>query len=130
LFMLLWTNINNTYAPVSSGRGASAAADWAAHKTIQLTRQLGRSLTIAGAGSGLTAAVLGQYDGAETHAITLAEIPPHAHNVSAQSSGAVGGDVAQGSSGGDFAFPTSSAGSGAAMSLIQPRALWNIMIKL
>src|SRR5215475_5992154 len=36
LFTYLWNNLTNDVAPVSAGRGASAAADFAANKTIQL----------------------------------------------------------------------------------------------
>jgi hypothetical protein len=52
LFTLLWTNIIDQWAPVSSGRGGSAAADFAAHKTIALPKTLGRAL--AGYGIGTT----------------------------------------------------------------------------
>jgi hypothetical protein len=30
LYTLLWNNVTNTYAPVTGGRGGSAAADWPA----------------------------------------------------------------------------------------------------
>lgn len=36
LFAFLWNNFSNTFCPVSTGRGANAAADFAANKTIQL----------------------------------------------------------------------------------------------
>ncbi len=36
LFLWLWGNYDNTDAPVTGGRGASAAADWAADKVIGL----------------------------------------------------------------------------------------------
>ncbi len=60
LYTLLWNNCLDAWAPVTGGRGASAAADWAAQKPIALTKQLGRALIIAGAGSGLTSRALGQ----------------------------------------------------------------------
>lgn len=82
LYTLLWTNINNTYAPVIGGRGASASADFAANKPLTLTRQLGRALAIAGAGSGLTARTLGQYLGQETVALTADQNGQHTHIVS------------------------------------------------
>jgi hypothetical protein len=79
LYTLIWSNVSDTYAPVTGGRGASANADWTANKAIQLTRQLGRSLSIAGTGAGLSACALGQYDGEETHTLTVAELANHAH---------------------------------------------------
>lgn len=38
LFTWYWNNLNNTIAPVSGGRGASPAADFAANKTITLLK--------------------------------------------------------------------------------------------
>jgi microcystin-dependent protein len=73
LFTLLWANVSNGNCPVSSGRGASAAADFAAHKTIALPKMLGRALASAGAGSGLTSRALAQTVGEETHTLTAAE---------------------------------------------------------
>ncbi len=81
LFTLLWEGISDTYAPVTGGRGVSAAADWAAHKKISLTKVLGRALAAAGSGSGLSARTLGQTTGAETHTLSEAEIPAHDHTI-------------------------------------------------
>jgi len=50
LYTLLWNNLADTYAPVSSGRGATAAADYAAHKTLTLPRTVGRALCGYGLG--------------------------------------------------------------------------------
>lgn len=79
LFTLLWNNVSNAWAPVSGGRGASAAADFAADKTISLTKMLGRALAMAGAGSLLTSRALGETVGAENHTLTEAEMPLHGH---------------------------------------------------
>ena len=81
LYTELWNNISNTHAPVTGGRGVSAADDFAANKPIALTKMLGRALAISGAGSGLTARSLGQALGSETHVLTTAEMPTHAHAV-------------------------------------------------
>jgi len=80
LYTLLWNNTTNAWCPVSTGRGASAAADFAAHKTITLPRTLGRALAVAGSGSSLTARALAEYLGTETHTLTTAQIPPHQHS--------------------------------------------------
>ncbi len=89
LFTLLWNNISDTYAPVAGGRGASAAADWAANKTISLPKTLGRALAVAGSGSGLTTRALGQTFGNETHSMTAAENGPHTHSGSFSGSASV-----------------------------------------
>ena len=81
LYTLLWNNISNSYAPVTGGRGASAAADWAANKPLQLTAMLGRALAISGAGLGLTSYALGQAVGENTHTLTSTEMPSHTHTI-------------------------------------------------
>jgi hypothetical protein len=129
LFTLIWTNIPDVWAPVVGGRGANAAADWTAHKRLTLPRQLGRSLAAAGAGAGLTSRVLGGFDGAETHVQTVPEIAQHAHIQSAQGGGpgwAAGPDYT--ADGGTTS--TGYTGSGSPMAIMDPRAYWNVMIKL
>jgi microcystin-dependent protein len=79
LYILIWNNISNAYAAVTTGRGASAAADFAANKSMNLPRALGRVMAAAGAGSGLTSRALGLYLGAETHALSEAELATHTH---------------------------------------------------
>lgn len=152
LFELLWANVTDTYAPVSGGRGASAAADWAALKTIALTKQLGRAIIIAGTGVGLTARSLGQTLGEETHALTLAENGPHSHAATVtdpthtHSSNAstinIGGPAVPAA--GSIAFGNStinaaatgisvsnaSSGSGTPHNNMQPSTAWKIEIKL
>jgi hypothetical protein len=134
LFVLLW-GFPDADTPVSGGRGASASADWNAHKTITLTRQLGRALAVAGAGSGLTARTLGHFDGSETHTITVGEMPAHAHDVPSvyndsldSLQGLVISDVT--ASYGSPSVLSAFSGSGTAMNIMNPRSYWNVMIKL
>ncbi len=88
LFTLLWNNVSDTYAPVSGGRGASAAADFAAHKRLTLPAFEGRVPGHYGAGSGLGATkLLGQTEGAYTHALSAAEMPTHSHSGTTDSLG-------------------------------------------
>ena len=75
LFTLLWNNTANAQCAVSTGRGASAAADYAANKTIALPKALGRALAIYGTGSGLSARVMAQIVGAESRTIAQANLP-------------------------------------------------------
>lgn len=60
LFTLLWGQVPDTWCPVSGGRGASAAADFSAHKTLTLFKTLGRAIACAGSGAGLTPRVVGE----------------------------------------------------------------------
>lgn len=79
LFTLLWTNTADAQCAVSTGRGASAAADFAANKTIALPKTLGRALAVYGAGFGLTSRALALATGTETHALSTAELALHSH---------------------------------------------------
>ena len=77
LYQLIWNNVSNTYAPVSGGRGGSAAADFAANKKITFPAVMSRAIGVAGAGTSLTARTLGQTLGAETFTILTANLPPY-----------------------------------------------------
>lgn len=113
LFLYNWNNFSNTLLAVSGGRGANAAADWAANKTIAVHD--GRAAGLRGVDDmGNTAAGLlalialgnatagGSIAGANTHALVTGELASHTHGVNFTS--AAGGDHdhtgATGSSGG------------------------------
>ncbi|HLL28964.1 MAG TPA: hypothetical protein VKT73_15110 [Xanthobacteraceae bacterium] len=160
LFTLLWNNISDTYAPVVGGRGGSAAADWAAHKSITLTKVLGRALAVAGSGSGLSARSLGQNLGEEAHTLVTGEIPAHQHTGNTQSAGdhthnlALPGNSnlgnnlatvpsanvntqttnisngAQTAGAHTHSFTTDNAGGGGSHNNMQPTSFLNAMIKL
>ena len=87
LFTALWTDLSDTHAPVSSGRGASAAADWAANKTLTLPDGRGRNLIGAGTGAGLTARTLGDDSIGSEDAITVA----HTHAAGSLTTTAISG---------------------------------------
>jgi hypothetical protein len=53
LFLHLWINFDNTTAPVTGGRGASALADWLANKVIAIPDL--RGLFVRSAGTNGTA---------------------------------------------------------------------------
>jgi hypothetical protein len=90
LFLLLWEK--DTSLAVSGGRGASAAADWAANKQLTLPNGRGKALvglddmgnTAAGAFTGVTftagnATTLGSTCGTATVALTEAQLAVHTH---------------------------------------------------
>jgi hypothetical protein len=124
LFTLLW-NIDDSICPVSGGRGASAAADFAANKTIAIPKTLGRALGIAGAGSGLTSRALGVSVGAETHTLTGDEID-HLHGIPMASTAGGGGGVL--TPVGNTSLQTMNAPT--AHNNMQPTTFFNFMIKL
>ncbi len=62
LYTLIWTNITDQWAPVTGGRGASAAADFAANKPLMLPKTLGRALAGYGTGTVTEAGVDGGVD--------------------------------------------------------------------
>jgi hypothetical protein len=133
LFTLIWNNVSDTDAPVSSGRGASASADFSANKTITLPKSLGRILSGAGNGSGLTTRDLGSTTGVETHTLTLDETPNHTHTISCNRLG-TGSSVSPIYV--NYLGPppitdnTSSAGGGNAHNNMQPTTFLNYFIKL
>lgn len=92
LFAYLWTNFSNTICPVSTGRGASAAADFAANKTITLPDKrgyvpgglddmgnsaAGRYANVPVVSGSVTDA--GSVLGEATHTLSVGEIPAHTH---------------------------------------------------
>lgn len=133
LFTLLWNNTANADCAVSTGRGANAAADYAANKTIALPKQLGRTIAGYGSGSGLTARALAKTVGEENHVLTAAELASHTHGQQAR--GNVGGALtAAGQTGGGGIVSldpsTTAAGSDTAHNTMQPTTFMNVMIKL
>jgi len=133
LFTLLWTNTADAQCAVSTGRGANAAADYAANKTIALPKALGRALATYGAGSGLTSRALALITGVETHQMTAAEMPAHTHTVTGFTSfNASINDTAEfgWTNGSGSVATTSSAGSDTAHPNMQPTLFLNTMIKL
>lgn len=96
LFTLLWNNTTDANCAVSTGRGASAAADFAAHKTIALPKSLGRALAISGAGAGLTARALAEVLGSEDAVVVQhnhAVIDPNHAHVEVIGSGGAGASL-------------------------------------
>lgn len=130
LFTLLYNNTVNGDCAVSGGRGANAAADYAANKTIALPKALGRALANYGTGAGLTARTMAQAFGEENHALSIAELAAHTHttDIGIPGAGAFAGGAAAGTGAG--AFLTGSTGSGTAHNTMQPTLFLNTMIKL
>ena len=81
LYELIWTNVSDTYAPVTGGRGGTASGDFGAGKPMRLTKVLGRALAAAGSGSGLSSRMLGATVGEEANVLTIANLIEHDHTV-------------------------------------------------
>jgi microcystin-dependent protein len=133
LFQLLWNSMADAQAPVVGGRGASAAADWAAHKKITLPDARGRAVIGTGNGASLTARTHGDKGGEETHVLTVPEMPVHTHapltgdGFFAHAGGvnrAGGSDAAEA-----LQATTGSTGGGAAHNNMQPWLALNYIVK-
>lgn len=95
LFLFLWTHFANNECAVSSGRGASGAADFLANKTITLPDYRGRGLfglddmgSSTGSAGRLaavvgTSTVNGASGGAAQVGLTEANVPEHTHTTPA-----------------------------------------------
>jgi hypothetical protein len=137
LFALLWTNCADADAPVSGGRGASAAADFAANKTITLPKAMGRAMMGAGAGASLTSRALGSTVGEERHTQSIAEMPAHSHPApggqfilwNGYAGYTVGGDGLV-YNGGAATTNTANTGGGTPFNVMQPSFAVNFMCKL
>jgi hypothetical protein len=132
LYTLLWNNIIDTYAPVTGGRGASAAADFAADKPIQVGTMLGRVIGVAGAGAGLTARAIGEVFGAETHQLSISEIPNHTHTYDKTNTAAIGTTSGSANRAQPSFTSTNSGAKGGdgAHNNMQPTTFLTLMIKL
>jgi hypothetical protein len=81
LFLHLWNTYNDTFCPVSGGRGGSAAADWSANKTIGTLNMRGRTVygmdTMGNTAAGVLPAAVtaGDFIGNEVSTIAQVNLP-------------------------------------------------------
>jgi len=133
LFEFLWDNSIDADMPVSTGRGANAAADWAANKTITMVDARGRSGIGYGSGGGLSETwTMGETGGEEDHVQTTAEMASHTHTISYSNDGN-GSDIRSYDSSAqtqDGTNPTNSTGSSTAFNVIHPVFGMNWQVKI
>lgn len=131
LYRLIYDNYDNTLAPVSSGRGANADADFDAAKTIRFPALIGRAFAPRGTAF---APVSSQGQGSiafssPTHTLNIAEMPTHAHSFTRTSGAPIGGTLG-GSGTALIGDTTGVTGGGGAHNIMQPTTYLNLHIKL
>lgn len=143
LFQMLWKlPVTQLYTATGNTKAKSSTSDidWAANCRLSLPKVLGRVLGVAGNGAGLTRRALGSTTGAETHKLTVAQMPAHTHSMS------VDFPVYSDFRTGNYTFHRdghylynrsdqpktvlSNTGGGQAHNIMQPTSFLNLMIKL
>lgn len=132
LFILLWNSIANTELVIQTSaggattRGASALADFNAHKRMPLPDM--RAYTLGGyKASDTNFGTLGKTVGEATHQLTVAELAPHTHTgANYSTNGASNTNNGWPNAG---VGPTGSTGSGSAHNNIQPTMTVNWIIR-
>lgn len=133
LYKLYWDNYADTDCPVTGGRGATADDDWTANKPIAIPSIYDKVIGIHDVNGTKR---LGQHKGAETHTLTVDEMPSHSH----EGSTITGIYANYGRSGDPSAVLTGLAGTtglyiapkggSQAHSIMQPTIFLNLYIKL
>ena len=145
LYEFFWNNYSDTLCPVSTGRGASAAADFAANKTITSLDSRGTGLAAAenmggsnrgnlgsnpSTGGFSSTASLGTQAGEKSHVQTTAELATHAHGIQVYNIGLGGSGGGAVIWAGDAGFTTYNQGSSTAFNVTQPTLVCNVLVKL
>lgn len=135
LYTFVYNNFSNTLCPVTGGRGANAAADWAANKPIALPDAQARSLVNVDTTSGRLAGVTfnsgggtttsGSSGGEAAHTLVTGEMPAHTHGPGGvatqfQGTGGSSSNDAAGGAGNTNFSQTGSTGGGGAHNNMQP----------
>lgn len=158
--LFTWLYNSDPSLAVSGGRGANAAADWAANKTIAVPDARGRVMaalddmgnTAAGRLTssyfGATATTLGAAGGTESYILTTNQIPSHSHtvtdpghshtynsntgpnSVSAGTAGFLATNQVINTSGSMTGISINNTGGGLAHPIVQPTILVTCYIKL
>jgi microcystin-dependent protein len=138
LYAFVWDNVADAEAAVSTGRGASAAADFAADKTLTLPDGRGRSLlgkdNMGGSSANVVtdseADTLGDVAGEEDHTPIEAEMFAHTHTFGTNQGGGAGDtSVTRNSTADATSETTSSRGSSTAFNLMSPYLTVNLFIR-
>lgn len=118
-----------TYANLFSAIGTTYGAGDGS-STFKLPDLRGRVPVGAGQGSGLTNRTMAQSSGAETHTLSVSEIPSHSHDLPLQSTGPAGGGFLAGYPSTGTGIVSSTTGGGQAHNNMQPYLVVNHIIKV
>ncbi len=114
LYEFLWTNVSDAFAPVTGGRGSTAANDFTANKPLTMPGMEGRSMVgldptnsviTTASLNGANAAQMGGTGGADMHTLVIAEAPSDSLGFGTGGFG-TGGTTALVQAGGERFVPT------------------------
>ncbi len=128
LWKLIYDGMADSEAPVSGGR-TTRDADWTASKTITLPDVRGRAVIGSGAGASLTARTHGDAGGAETHQLTIDEMPAHAFTYNDRAGTLAVDGAASPVNVGSVAQQTNTLGSDQAHNNMQPWLALNYIVR-
>lgn len=112
------------FAVISTIWGAGDGAT-----TFNIPDLQGRTMIGTGGGAGLTFRIFGESGGEETHVLSAAEMPVHAHTSAGDNSTGGAGAGISTTTPGAISVPTNNAGSGSAHNVMQPYKVVLFQIK-
>lgn len=130
LYIAWWESFTDADIVISSGRGATALADFNANKTMTMPRYI-LGTVLAGAGDSLFInSAFGQFEGSRTNTLAIPNLPPHFHELRGQVNAQSGAGAVNINGLGGIVQNTEPTGSGTPVNNMQPTFYLWLYVKL